>query len=128
MKIIIDIDERAYKACKELKTNDDSGLLGAHLINAAADGTIFNGISKENMQSLTLDLIDNVIQNPDFVFDLGAEYNIDLLEIIASLHNILYKEVTGEYYDYMFHWYNKVAGGTLGDSLYKKYMEGKHDT
>jgi len=128
MKIIIDIDERAYKACKELKTNDDSGLLGAHLINAAADGTIFNGMSKENMQSLTLDLIDNVIQNPDFVFDLGAEYNIDLLEIIASLHNILYKEVTGEYYDYMFHWYNKVAGGSLEDDLYKKYMEGKNAT
>lgn len=128
MKVIIDIDERAYKACKELKTNDDSGLLGAHLINATADGIIYTGITKENMRALTIDLIDNVIQNKNYVFDLGAEYNIDLLEIIASLHNILHKEVTGDYYDYMFHWYNKIAGGSLEDGLYKKYMEGEHDT
>ena len=85
-------------------------------------------MDKTALSDLTIDLINNVIQNPDFVFDLGAEYNIDLLEIIASLHNILYKEVTGEYYDYMFHWYNKVAGGSLEDGLYKKYMEGEHDT
>ena len=85
-------------------------------------------MDKKALDALTSELIDNVIQNPDFVFDLGAEYNIDLLEIIASLHNILYKEVTGEYYDYMFHWYNKVAGGSLESDLYKKYMEGEYDT
>ena len=84
-------------------------------------------MNKASLDALTSDLIDNVIQNEDFVFDTG-DCNIDLLEIIASLHNILYKEVTGEYYDYMFHWYNKVAGGTLEDDLYKKYMEGEHDT
>ena len=82
-------------------------------------------MTKENLDALTGDLIDNVIQNKNYVFDLGAEYNIDLLEIIASLHNILYKEVTGEYYDYMFHWYNKIAGGTLEDSMYKKYEDQK---
>ena len=82
-------------------------------------------MDKKALDALTSDLIDNVIQNPDFVFDLDAEHNIDLLEIIASLHNILYKEVTGEYYDYMFHWYNKVAGGSLEDDLYKKYEEGE---
>ena len=85
-------------------------------------------MDKTALSDLTIDLINNVIQNPDFVFDLGAEHNIELLEIIASLHNILYKEVTGEYYDYMFHWYNKIAGGSLEDGLYKKYMEGEHDT
>ena len=78
-------------------------------------------MTKENLKALTNDLIDNVIQNPDYVFDLGAEHNIELLEIIASLHNLLYKEVTGQYYDYMFHWYNKIAGGLLEDGLYKKY-------
>ena len=82
-------------------------------------------MTKENLDALTSDLIDNVIQNKNYVFDLDAEYNIDLLEIIASLHNILYKEVTGEYYDYMFHWYNKIAGGTLEDSMYKKYEDQK---
>ena len=39
MKLIIDIDERAYKACMKLKNNDDMGILGLHLINATANGT-----------------------------------------------------------------------------------------
>ncbi len=39
MKLIIDIDERAYKACMNLRNNDDMGLLGCHLVNATANGT-----------------------------------------------------------------------------------------
>ena len=46
-------------------------------------------MDKKALDALTEELIDNVIQNPDFVFDLGAEHNIELLEVIASLHNIL---------------------------------------
>lgn len=42
MKIIIDIDERAYKGCLKLKSNDDMGVLGFHLINATANGTLFS--------------------------------------------------------------------------------------
>lgn len=51
MKIIIDIDERAYKASLELKTDSDSGLLGAHLINATANGIPLENI-KEEIQDL----------------------------------------------------------------------------
>lgn len=39
MKMIIDIDERAYAGCVKLKSNDDMGVLGFHLINATANGT-----------------------------------------------------------------------------------------
>ena len=39
MKLVIDIDERAYKGCVKLKNNDDMGVLGFHLINATANGT-----------------------------------------------------------------------------------------
>ena len=49
----------------------------------------------------------------------------DLCYIIASLHNMLYKEVTGEYYDYMFHWANKV-GAWVYDDLFKEEGE-KHE-
>ena len=48
--------------------------------------------------------------------------DIDLIDIIASLHNMLYKEVTGEYYNYMFHWANKV-GSWVYDDLFKKEGE-----
>lgn len=43
----------------------------------------------------------------------------DLLDVIASLHNELYKEVTGEYYDYMYHWANLGYGGSPDDALFK---------
>lgn len=42
MKVIIDIDERAYKGCLKLKSNDDMGVLGLHLINATANGTLLS--------------------------------------------------------------------------------------
>jgi hypothetical protein len=41
MKVIIDIDERAHAGCVKLKNNDDMGILGFHLINATANGTLF---------------------------------------------------------------------------------------
>ena len=43
-----------------------------------------------------------------------------LLDIIASLHNELYREVKGEYYDYMFHWANHGYGGSPNDSMFKE--------
>lgn len=32
---------------------------------------------------------------------------VDLLQVISYLHNELYKAITGDYYDYMWHWTNK---------------------
>lgn len=46
----------------------------------------------------------------------------ELLDVIASLHNELHKEVTGKYYDYMYHWANLGYGGTPDDGLFKKVM------
>lgn len=43
-----------------------------------------------------------------------------LMDIIASLHNELYKEIKGEYYDYMFHWANLGYGGCPNDALFKE--------
>lgn len=42
MKILIDIDERAYNECLKLVDNDDMGILGLHLINAVAGGKIID--------------------------------------------------------------------------------------
>ena len=43
----------------------------------------------------------------------------DLMIIIASLHNEYYKEVNGKYYDYMFHWVNKMNAGSIEDDIFK---------
>lgn len=48
----------------------------------------------------------------------------ELLDIVASLHNELYKQITGEYYDYMFHWANKAGYDGLLDNLYKEDEKG----
>ena len=58
----------------------------------------------------------------DPAYCLDCEKNdtvYNLINIIASLHNELYKEVTGKYYDYMFHWANLGYGGSPDDSMFK---------
>lgn len=79
---------------------------------------------KENeMKAVTDWLIENVFQNTDIMFD-DAIWNqeikdygrcFDLIDVIASLHNLLYKEVHGESYDYMFHWCNKIGADCIED-------------
>ena len=49
-----------------------------------------------------------------------------LLNVIASLHNELYKVVKGKYYDYVYHWANLGYGGTPNDEMFKE-QEDKGD-
>lgn len=42
----------------------------------------------------------------------------DLIDTIASLHNLLYEEVTGQRYDYMFHWSNKAGYYGVLDNIF----------
>jgi len=48
-----------------------------------------------------------------------------LLDYIASLHNELYKQVFGKYYDYIYHWANLGYGGSPNDGLFKDAEEVK---
>lgn len=61
-----------------------------------------------------------VCKNPDC--DECNEKNTiyDVLDVLASVHNELYAEVTGEYYDYIFHWANLGYGGSPDDSMFKE--------
>ena len=73
-------------------------------------------IDKNKMDEITRWLIDNVFRNVGIVYDdnIRVEHDsIDLLDVIASLHNLLYECVNGNRYDYMFHWINKVGGDCL---------------
>lgn len=80
-------------------------------------------MTKEELDNITIWIKENVMRNNKIMFeetirgDDGYQ-DIDLIEVIASLHNMLYKEVTGEYYDYMFHWANKV-GSWVYDDIFK---------
>ena len=74
-------------------------------------------------------IIDNIMRNNSIMFndecrgDINA-YNqqIDLPAVIASLYNMLYKEVTGKDYNYFFHWTNKI-GAYVEDDYLKEVIE-----
>lgn len=82
VNLIIKIDKRAYKACQELRTNNDDGIIGLCAVNTIADGTplddVIGKIEKINpvdygsmfsyeshngardMQRDILDILDNI--------------------------------------------------------------------
>lgn len=73
---------------------------------------------------ITKYLIDNVFRNEEYYMLHDEETLNDmiwnLMEIIASLHNEYYRAIHGEYYDYMFHWVNKMNCGSIIDDIFKK--------
>ena len=84
-------------------------------------------ISKEYLDFITKDIRETIVENPDIQLSNEDKTIWYMEEVIISLHNLLYEAVTGERYDYMFHWYNKSWGG-LGpnDDLYdRKLLKGE---
>ncbi|MBR6502621.1 MAG: hypothetical protein IKT42_04190 [Clostridia bacterium] len=91
--------------------------------------------TREKIEEITTFLKENVFKNTKIMFNdffdddnmliklsvpytdkyLGVIEYVDLIDIIASLHNLLYEAVTGERYDYMFHWCNKIGCDCLDD-------------
>lgn len=86
-------------------------------------------ITKEQLNIITQDLKEKIWRNADLQDEYYTECNYsmkdrtDMIYIISTLHNLLYEAVTGEPYDYAWHWLNKVNGSsndgcdTLYDSL-----------
>ncbi len=83
-------------------------------------------MTKDELNAITSWLIDNVFRNPDIMFSDEIEINgeaIGIPDIIASLHNLLHEQITGERYDYMFHWANKV-GSDCNDNIFDNLLKG----
>ena len=80
-------------------------------------------MSNEQLTKIREYIIDNVIMNENFMYSDEVrgenEDDPDLLEVIASLYEVLHREVAGEPYNYMFHWTNK-AGGRVESDLFTK--------
>lgn len=73
-------------------------------------------MNEQKLNEITTYLKENVFKNPHIMYT-EDDTILDLLEMIASLHNLLYEEVTGERYDYMFHWANKI-GSWVDDDFF----------
>lgn len=75
-------------------------------------------MDKQKLDNITEYIKDRVMRS-GIVYEANEENIIYLIDVIASLHNELYKEVTGDYYDYMFHWTNKCGYNGVIDGLFK---------
>lgn len=88
-------------------------------------------ITEKQLNEITSWLKENIWRNSDVMYGYDYRYDlpvyspdgrvIDTIDIITSLHNILYEAVTGKRYDYAFHWANKI-GCSLFDDIFN--MEG----
>lgn len=76
-------------------------------------------IDRKKMEEITSWLKDRIFREPNILFNdnIRGEHDedLDLVDVIASLHNLLYEAVNGYRYDYMFHWANKEGSGCLDD-------------
>ena len=79
-------------------------------------------MNEENTNEIII--LDKITEQLKLIMRDIYEYSYyDLIDIIASLHNEYYKSLYGEYYDYMFHWFNKATAGICDDSLFAKYRK-----
>lgn len=88
-------------------------------------------IDNKKLAQITRFLADNVFRNGDIMLswdippvkleksytdeDGNTVSEVDLVDIIASLHNLLCEAVTGNRYNYMFHWANKCGSWCKDD-------------
>lgn len=73
-------------------------------------------MNDEKLKQITEWLKENVFRNPDIMFlniDDAYPGGVHVVDIIASLHNLLYEQVTGQRYNYMFHWANKIGSDAV---------------
>lgn len=87
-------------------------------------------MNNKQLMVLTKWLADNIFRNNDIMWNdelLKQEIELygqtfDLIDIIASLHNLLYEVVTGNRYNYMFHWCNKIGSGCI-DNVFDSLID-----
>lgn len=84
-------------------------------------------INKDQLRIITKNLMDEVWRNDNLVYILQEENMDDLIDIISSLHNLLYEAVTGNLYDYAWHWTNKIGSWTNDHYFDELIGRGKND-
>lgn len=89
-------------------------------------------MNEKQLDVLTAWLKEHIFTNTEIMFndtlwDESIDFdNVDasVIDIIATLHNIIYQLVTGEKYDYMWHWCNKI-GSDCNDHALDKLLESE---
>lgn len=82
----------------------------------------------DQLNAITSYLKEKVWRNADVMYMQSDNQGFeeidpsDLVDIISSLHNLLYEVVTGNRYNYAFHWCNKVGAWT-DDNIFDSVIE-----
>ena len=110
------IDENKCASCRFLDA--DFGPVPCCYQNCV-DNNLYEyaGLDGIGLQVIRKYIIDNIMRNEDIMHNEDARNYVDLPSVIASLYELLHREITGESYNYMFHWANKV-GSTVEDNLF----------
>ena len=83
---------------------------------------MYRVLTKEQLKKLRFLIIDEVIKNPDIMFsDINRpdEDKPDIIDIIVGMYEYIHQLSTGEQYDYMWHFANKIGGWCDTDYLYQ---------
>lgn len=83
-------------------------------------------INKEDLNIIKDFIIDNVVENENIMFNETLDNEVDLISLICSLYNVLYNTITGDRYDYFFHWANKI-GGSCDDYYIEHILRNETD-
>lgn len=90
-------------------------------------------MTQTQLYKITKWLSENIFRNVDVMFpryDESEDESVILIDgeqvlltdIIASLHNLLCEAVTGNRYNYMFHWTNKI-GACCEDDIFDDLLK-----
>lgn len=81
-------------------------------------------IDKKKLDEITEWLKESVFRNDDLNYNdelpdlhLTNDIDVDIVDVIATLHNYLYESVTGDRYNYAAHWCNKI-GAWCNDNIF----------
>lgn len=82
-------------------------------------------ITDKQLEEIRHWIIDNVIEDGEIMFsDDIRDAKPDLVEVIASLYEVLHRQVTGQSYNYMYHWANKIGAWVENDHIFTDMIEG----
>lgn len=87
-------------------------------------------MNEKQLSAITEYLKEKVWRNEDAMYMQSDDQGIssidpaDLIDIISSLHNLLYEAITGKRYNYAFHWCNKIGSWTE-DNIFDEILKGE---
>ena len=84
-------------------------------------------MSESELRIIRNFIIEGIIREPDIflkLLEIDVTEDLDMIDVITGLYNMLHKSVTGEDYDYMWHWANKIGFWCDDNRLYNLLIQG----